>query len=274
MKKCLRCHIEKDEREFNNEKGKEVNYCSKCREYQKRYYEENRDKIKKAIKQYRKANKDKIREYKKKRREENIDKIREYGEKWRAKNRDKKKEYDKKRYIKNRNKIREYYEENRGRKPKFSSYAHKLTIEEDPICGEEGEILVRCAKCKKYFAPINISVQSRVQALNGSRHGESRLYCSQACKDSCEVYNTKYDPYTRHASVERDPAWAKAIKKRASFTCERCGSKENLEAHHEIPMKMNSELVNDEMNGICLCHECHMKAHSESGCTLADLRKI
>ena len=51
-------------------------------------------------------------------------------------------------------------------------------------------------------------------------------------------------------------------------------STSELEAHHEIPVKMNSELVNDEMNGICLCHDCHMKAHSESGCTLADLRNL
>ena len=117
-------------------------------------------------------------------------------------------------------------------------------------------------------------VRDRISALEGKSRGERRLYCSQACKEACEVYGVNYDPYAEHAQFERDPAWAKRIKEEATYVCERCGSEENLEAHHEIPVKLNPELVSDEMNGICLCHECHMKAHSESGCTLADLRKI
>jgi len=170
--------------------------------------------------------------------------------------------------------MKEYSKEYNRRSAKYEIYAHKLTVEESPKKGKNGILLVRCTKCKKYFAPTNREVQNRIRALEGKMSGESRLYCSQECKDSCEIYWVTYDPYAKHASVERDPAWAKRIKEEANYVCERCGSKENLEAHHEIPVKVSPELIFDETNGICLCHDCHMKAHSESGCTLADLRKI
>lgn len=252
MKKCTQCRKLKDEREFINDKGKVVKKCIKCREYMKVYRERNKEYYKEYMKEYSEEHREQIKEYKK-----------EYM-----------KEYDKEYRKRNKVYYKEYRKEYNSRPAKYETYAHKLTVEESPKCDEDGQLLVRCTKCGSYFAPTNREINNRVSALEGRGSGESRLYCSQECKDSCEIYWVTYDPYAKHASVERDPAWAKRIKEEANYVCERCGSKENLEAHHEIPMKMNSELVNDEMNGICLCHDCHMKAHSESGCTLADLRKI
>lgn len=266
MKKCTKCGVLKDEREFINDKGEVVKRCKRCREYMKVYYarnkeyykenyERNREQKAEYNKEYRECNRDQIKEQKKEYYERNKACIKEYRE-----------------HNKERNK--EYFKEYRKSSAKYELHAHKLTVEESPRKGKCGELLVRCTKCGEYFAPTNSEVKSRVSALEGKMSGEHRLYCSQECKDACEIYWVNYDPYAKHASIERDPAWAKAIKKRASFTCERCGSTSDLEAHHEVPVKVNLELVSDEDNGICLCHECHMKAHSESGCTLADLRKI
>lgn len=252
MKECTTCRKLKDEREFINDKGKVVKKCIKCREYMKVYRERNKEYYKEYMKEYSEEHREQIKEYKK-----------EYM-----------KEYDKEYRKRNKVYYKEYRKEYNSRPAKYETYAHKLTVEESPKKGKKGELLVRCTKCGSYFAPTNREINNRVNALEGRGSGECRLYCSQACKKSCEIYWVFHDPYAKHSSVERNSSWAKMVKERAKYTCERCGSKENLEAHHEIPVKVDQSLVNDEMNGICLCHECHMKAHSESGCTLVDLRKI
>lgn len=239
MKFCLSCNTKKEAAEFLNEKGREVKSCKTCRDYQKNYYAKNKESHSECMKRHRGNAKDYAAKYIK----ENKDTLREKIRAWNALN------------------------------AKFDTFAHKLTILEDAKRGDSGELLVKCSKCQKYFSPKNSLVQNRVQALNGERSGESRLYCSDECKSSCEVFNIKFDPYAKHVSVERDPAWSKDVKERAKYLCERCGSKEKLEAHHEIAVKVDSTKANDLDNGICLCHECHMKAHSESGCTLSDLRK-
>ena len=230
-----------------------------CREYMKVYYARNKDQIKAYSKEYRERSKDQIKAQQKEYREQMKERVKEQV-----------KEY----YERNRERIKEYKKEYNRRSAKYETYAHKLTVEESPKKGKNGKLLVRCTKCGSYFTPTILEVRNRVNALEGKISGEHRLYCSQECKDACEIYWVSYDPYTKHAQLERDPAWAKRIKEEANYVCERCGSKENLEAHHEIPVKVSPELIFDEMNGICLCHDCHMKAHSESGCTLADVRKI
>ena len=259
MKKCTKCGVLKDEKEFIDDKGQVVKMCRRCREYNKEYRERNKE----YYKEYCERNKDRIKERKKEqdkeRYERNKDRIKEQCKEYRERN---------KAYYK------EYNKEYRKSSAKYETYVHKLTVEESPVQGVDGGLLVKCAKCKTYYTPTNLEVRNRVSALEGKRSGECRLYCSQECKDSCEIYWVKNDPYAEHAQFERDPQWARRIKKAAKYMCERCGSKENLEAHHEIPVKVDQSLVNDETNGICLCHDCHMKAHSESGCTLADLRKI
>lgn len=55
-----------------------------------------------------------------------------------------------------------------------------------------------------------------------------------------------------------DDLWASKIKKRGR--CERCGSLNNLSAHHivgRISRKLRWELE----NGVCLCFSCHRLAH-------------
>ena len=274
MKKCTRCRNLKDEKEFIDDKGQVVKMCRRCREYNKEYRERNKE----YYKEYYERNKDRIKERKKEqdkeRYERNKDRIKEQDKERYERNKDRIKEQCKEYRERNKAYYKEYNKEYRKSSAKYETYVHKLTVEESPVQGVDGGLLVKCAKCKTHYTPTRQEVRNRVRALEGKISGESRLYCSQECKDSCEIYGISHDPYTKHASVERDPAWAKRIKEEANYVCERCGSKENLEAHHEIPVKVDQSLVNDETNGICLCHECHMKAHSESGCTLADLRKI
>jgi len=259
MRKCSQCDVLKEDEEFVASTGKFVKTCKRCQEVKKRWYENN---------------KDKMRESKKAWREQNRNKVIENHRAWRARNREYLRNRSKVSREQNKDTISEYMRKYFLSPVSYDRFSDKLTVLESPIRGEHGEMRVRCAKCGTYFTPRYQDVRNRVVSLNSDDGAERRLYCSEVCKHSCEVYRKIKDPAERAVRFERDSIWSKEIKKRANYTCERCGSKEKLEAHHEIAVKIDSTKANDLDNGICLCHDCHMKAHSESGCTLVDLRKL
>ena len=61
--------------------------------------------------------------------------------------------------------------------------------------------------------------------------------------------------------------WRNAVLKRDNFTCQRCGTTSNLQAHHIIRWKDTScekHLRFDINNGITLCKDCHLKEHGGS----------
>lgn len=49
----------------------------------------------------------------------------------------------------------------------------------------------------------------------------------------------------------------KLCKEEANYTCERCGSVENIEAHHIVPIRLG--LDNSKENLVCLCRDCHRR---------------
>lgn len=57
--------------------------------------------------------------------------------------------------------------------------------------------------------------------------------------------------------------WRKAVAERDNWKCRICGSKENLEAHHIIPVHNDpeGEYKYDPNNGIMLCKKCHDMVH-------------
>lgn len=282
MKKCNNCHVFKDDENFINENGKELKTCERCRkkarERSKKYYRDNLEKVKERHREYGKKyyyeniEKEKIRyeKYKENHKESILRKQKEYRELNRERGRQRGREY----YVKNTEKEKISKKRYLFSVAKYKNHFSRLTIEEEAVCGEGGELLVRCAYCGKYYSPINAHVYERIRSLEGRGTGENRLYCSQICKDACDVYGVSHDPRAKRTFVERSSTWAKQVKETANYTCERCGATENLEAHHEIPVKKEASLVNEENNGVCLCHECHMKVHSEEGCTFVDLRGL
>ena len=69
----------------------------RLREYWKRYYEKNKQKVLESIRKRREANPDYARKWREKKwREKNREGLREYKSRWRAKNREKIREYDRK----------------------------------------------------------------------------------------------------------------------------------------------------------------------------------
>lgn len=57
--------------------------------------------------------------------------------------------------------------------------------------------------------------------------------------------------------------WAHSVKEKYGWKCALCGSKENLEAHHIIPVSNDPEMrfKYDVNNGIALCKEHHDMVH-------------
>lgn len=53
--------------------------------------------------------------------------------------------------------------------------------------------------------------------------------------------------------------WTKRVIKKGE--CEKCGSKENLEAHHIIKWADYPKGRIDINNGMCVCHKCHTEIH-------------
>lgn len=59
--------------------------------------------------------------------------------------------------------------------------------------------------------------------------------------------------------------WRKAVYERDNYTCQECGSKRGLNAHHVKQWVSYPALRFDVNNGITLCEECHAKRHPHIG---------
>ena len=101
-------------------------------------------------------------------------------------------------------------------------------------------------------------------------------YCSQECYD--EYRTNKKETYKELAHYLRThesyDEWRAKVFKRDYYKCTKCGSKENLHAHHIIQLYdiceqynmnadeiLNSEEFHDINNGITLCQNCHALEH-------------
>ena len=63
------------------------------------------------------------------------------------------------------------------------------------------------------------------------------------------------------SEINRRNRWARKVKARDGYVCQRCGSTEDLEAHHKVPYAGNLSLRYDVDNGITLCRNCHNMEH-------------
>lgn len=147
---------------------------------------------------------------------------------------------------------------------------------------EDKNILeVQCHLCKKWFVPGYRDVRNKMRAINEIDGGEANLYCSEECKENCPTYRrisrfswqvpvNKHSEYYDNSQLE---TWADQIKINAGYKCERCGSQNKLNSHHINPKSLFPEQALDIDNGVCLCHNCHIKAHKINGCGFNELRQ-
>lgn len=73
------------------------------------------------------------------------------------------------------------------------------------------------------------------------------------------VHKFWVDKHDRNSVRYRE--WRTAVFMRDSFTCQHCGSRDDIQAHHIKHWKDNKAQRYVVDNGITLCRSCHLKAH-------------
>jgi len=102
-----------------------------------------------------------------------------------------------------------------------------------------------------------------------------------ALQDYCEIHSTNITntilnqiENLLHVEGERKKYWSISVLERDDYTCQKCGSQENLHAHHIIPVSKDKSRSLDINNGITLCKECHKEKHAETKNTMKYLLDI
>lgn len=279
-KVCSKCRIEKDVSEFHKNSTNNDGYNYQCKLCRKNHYNEthdvvkkykidNKDKINSYMSIYRKQNKDRISITVRKYYEENKDVILPQKRQYKLENRDKIQikvdEYQElhREEIRERARIYNYFV------AKYSTYVDKLTIEENPIEGENGELLCLCNYCKEYFPVTNGAVKNRICSLDGKKGGESRLYCSDSCKNDCDIYYAQSIPKSLRNATKQSRCNQNRVRQilldiqldeEGYNWCEKCGdifSPEDLFFHHNIPVGDNHNEYDNAAHYMLVCKDHH-----------------
>jgi hypothetical protein len=60
--------------------------------------------------------------------------------------------------------------------------------------------------------------------------------------------------------------WQKSVKKRDDYTCQDCGSTDDINAHHIKKKSKYPEKMFDVDNGVTVCIDCHAERHKNDCC--------
>ena len=267
---CKECD-NKESRKYHREHKEELNKNSRI------YWEEHKERLKIQNQNYRKENEVALKKQKKQYNKQNSEKQKVYQKEHRVRDKERIGKQRKEYYIKNKERLQKEKQIQHNTPVTFATYAHQLTIEEDPKENTGGILTVKCTYCGKYFIPTRSMLINRIAALteNGSR--ENRLYCSQGCKKACPIFHQSKWPkgFKPATSREVDPIIRQMCFKRDDYTCQKCEKTINeieIHSHHIEGAVQMPLLANDVDNTITLCKPCHQWVHRQKGCTYYDMR--
>ena len=93
-------------------------------------------------------------------------------------------------------------------------------------------------------------------------------FCSNECViewrtgDTSPVWKGGNAAHRIRSQFKGDIAvWRKSVYARDNYTCQKCGNRENIQAHHIKSISEYPEHALELDNGITLCIACHGKAH-------------
>jgi len=239
---------------FSRNKNSKDGLCHRCKECSninsKKWREENKEKVKEREKKYWEIHSERLRKLNKTWKEENKEEIAKKYPAWYKK------------------------EKIRRKEPvPYDMYASRLEWCEAVKRNEENPDLleVTCTKCKIWFMPELQNVRHRINAINGNGSGENRFYCSEECKNTCEIFGKHVNTLMRDDAIKagRIP-WYRLdrelqrelramVLERDNYTCQECGSTDNLECHHIKSVVTEPIESADVDNCITLCEICHRK---------------
>lgn len=136
-----------------------------------------------------------------------------------------------------------------------------------------------CLQCGKIFKVYKSLMRVQCCSISCSKkHKPSIIKHTQETKMKIGQANTKYirdeagnlvpssNFIERLRGVNPYKEWRKKVFDRDNFTCQTCGTKKNLQAHHKIHVsecvkKNKIALIYEVSNGVTLCTRCHSKIH-------------
>ena len=168
--------------------------------------------------------------------------------------------------------------------PLYDTYSNQISWAEDtkPIYNGGIKLLgVKCTKCDKWFVPKCSSVKNRVNSIYGISRGENRFYCSEICKNSCNIFNKqpaiafnlKQKNIESFYTKSELSVWSQEVISRANHKCEICGDKAE-HAHHIQPKKLEPFFALDPENGLAVCKNCHNKYGHTGECGTGALASV
>ena len=207
-------------------------------------------------------------------------------------NEEKIKEYQKEYKSENKKKLNEYYKERNDSNVKYNINKLPLGYE---TRNKDGLLQVRCYKCKEWMFVTNNQLNRIIRCQKGVMAGQSNLYCSDECKQACSEYNNmstykELEAFDLDLSLfEFDLLINKSkdlstiqiainkAKERDEYTCQDCGSKENLHGHHIVPVTLclgtdDEYLIYDTSNIKTVCSECHYDVEHTEELSLRNLK--
>jgi len=192
LKKCSKCGELKPFSEFHKKKNTKDGLQSQCKMCNKKYYENNKEKMKEYNKKYYENNKEKIKEYKKEYNENNKEKIKEY-----------KKEYNKNNYVR-------IWCTDTIRRHKTRGYIVNMTIDElynivkdEPIC----EI---CGKELEWYSTGKGKTTNLSPTLDRKNNG------NEINKDNISILCHKCNTKKYSESIEENLVWCKQFEEYAN----------------------------------------------------------
>jgi exonuclease VII large subunit len=277
MKICIKCKIEKSLNEFHKNTNQTDGVHHTCKQCLKKYYEENKEKLKKNQKNY----------Y-----EENKEKIAKRHRNWSEKNKPKRKKYQKQYYTDNKKTLikykKEYYVENKEHMLKNQNtwlnskalyeFGKSISWHDYTECSYDGYLIVKCKYCGKKFTPKVKNVKWRSLALNTHGTDTQAIYCSSGCKIACPVFGRQKNykgQKIEGSSREVQPELRQMCLERDNYTCQKCGAKGKtiqLHCHHIKAVAEDPIESADVDNTITLCKDCHKLVHKIPGCHRYELR--
>jgi len=144
---------------------------------------------------------------------------------------------------------------------------------------DENVLEVKCMYCDRWYIPTLRSVYHKIKCINGKQSGESNLYCSIECKQTCPTYRQRIYPKgfkddRTNTSREVQPALRKCVLKRDNYTCQKCGATDTeLHCHHYEGIEVNPIESADADNCITLCKACHNNIHKADKCDIKQYQR-
>jgi len=152
----------------------------------------------------------------------------------------------------------------------------------NPDKPNEKEIQVHCKNhnCPNskeqggWFTPTFNQISERIKAIENSRgFGESNFYCCNECKDSCPIFNLRYDPL-KNTEIQYTEAEYKTFRlfvlERDNYICQYCGE-EAIIVHHERPQKLEPFFALDPDYAWSCCEKCHYEKGHQDECSTGNL---